>query len=99
MDFEQTFSSIDAKLTNVVGNDLLLDGLPVKALFTVPWQEPDVGQLRTDVIEPIVEGLESELSGAIEGTSKITKDGVVYTVIRNPPAVNGITTLALRPDS
>lgn len=99
MDFEQTFADIDATLTNVVGNNLLLDGLPVKALFTDPWQEPEVGQLRTDIVEPIVEGLESELGGAIEGTSKITKDGAVYTVIRNPPAVNGITTLALRPDS
>lgn len=99
MDFEQSFQAIDPMLTNSLGDEALLDGQPVKVLFEAPWQQPTIGQLRTDVLEPHAVGLDSEVGGAIKGTSvlRIMKELNDYLVVEVEPDSTGMTNLVLRP--
>lgn len=99
MGFEQTFAAIDPMLVDAVGDEALLDGLPVMVLFEAPWQEPTIGQLRTEVLEPHAMGLDSEVGGAVEGSSvlRILKELNDYLVVYVEPDGTGMTNLVLKP--
>lgn len=105
MSFGQTFSGIDKTLINVLGDEATLDingdgvtCVPIKGLFEAPWLQPRVGSLRTDIIEPqftVERGV--DLSAVVKGTSTLTVDALVYTVVDKQPDGTGITALVLRP--
>nr|BDD46289.1 hypothetical protein 9 [Gammaproteobacteria bacterium] len=98
--FRQTFAGIDAALINLVGDDGVLDAVPLKGLFAAPWRQPEVGQMRTEIIEPefwVVDAV--DLSAVVEGTSVLTVFGDDYTVLDVQPDGDGMTRLPLRPNS
>lgn len=102
--FEQTFAGIDATLNNVLGDDATLDVngdgvtvVPVKGMFSAPWTEPRIGGLRTRALEPQFDGLTSDLSAAVKGTSVLTVSGNDYEVVDDEPDGTGRTVLILKP--
>lgn len=102
--FEQAFAGIDETLNNVLGDDAALDingdgnnVVPVKGLFSAPWMEPKIGQLRTRVLEPQFDGIASDLSVAVKGVSVLTVSGNEYEVVDDEPDGTGRTVLILRP--
>lgn len=102
--FEQVFAEHDIALISALGDDGSLDVagdgtnvVSVKGLFVDPVREPQIGTLRTDIIEPHYIGRTVDLSIAVKGVSILTVSSQSYDVVDLPPPADGITVLVLRP--
>jgi len=95
MNFKQAFTAHDTAIIDAVGDDALLDGEPVRGLFSAPWLQPDVGTLRTGIKEPMFTAQDSIVANAKKG-SEFEHDKKKYNVVNIEPDGTGMTTLILR---
>lgn len=95
--FKQAFAASDKAILNAVGDNALLDGLPVRGKFDAPWLQPEIGTMRTGILEPTFTAPGTVIYAAVKG-SLLEFDGDGYDVIKKPkPDGTGMTTLILRP--
>lgn len=102
--FEQSFADLDAALIDAVADDASLDvagdGVTVVALrglFKAAHSRPDLGGLRTELVDPTFQARTVDLSIAVPGASVLTVNGDAHDVIYNDPDGTGMSTLVLRP--
>ncbi len=103
--WSQTLADLDAAVVDVVADDAVFDAagdgtapVAVRGVFETPWREPEIGRLRTRVVEPTFIGFSADLGGAVSGTSLLTVDGRTYRVIDVEPGDDGMMKLVLRPE-
>lgn len=101
----QSIADFDAAVIEAVADDAVFDAagdglapVAVRGVFDMPWREPEIGRLRTRVLEPTFTGAMSDLDSAISGTSLLTVEGKTYRVIDTEPGDDGIMKLVLRPE-
>ena len=110
MDFRTTFAAVDTAVLGMVGDTAVLDitgdgSALVSAVgeFDAPWLSPQLGSLRTDVLEPmftlqsIGEPVGVDLSRIVKGITKLQFAGKTYLVVDVKPDGTGLAVLPLRP--
>lgn len=107
MAFRDFFAAIDGTLLDVLGDEAVIDIagdgsvlLVVQGEFDAPWLSPRIGQLRTDVLEPmftVQTNSSVDLSGVVKGVTKLAFEGKNYLVLDDKPDSTGLTVYPLRP--
>lgn len=95
MNFRDLSEGLNPSILTALGDDALLDGRTVRILFAAPWIGPEIGTLRTDIVQPIAYLPEADAAGAREG-SIVAFLGRDYDVVGLEPDGTGWIGLVLR---
>ncbi|MDR0672514.1 MAG: hypothetical protein LBF93_02375 [Zoogloeaceae bacterium] len=97
------FRDLAARMDDVVFRALsdaaAIDGRPVRGMFYAPWLAPQIGQLKTGLVEPHLVVRDGDACGVEKG-AMVCIDGFCdaqYEVVSIQPDGTGITALILRP--
>lgn len=95
MNFRDLSKGLNPSILDALGDDALLDGRAVRILFAAPWIGPEIGTLRTDIVQPIAYLPEVDAADAREG-SIVAFLGRDYDVVGLEPDGTGWIGLVLR---
>lgn len=95
MNFRDIADGMNPSILDALGDDAWLDGRPVRILYAAPWIGPEVGTLRTDIVQPMAYLPETDAEDAREGSivSYLDRD---YDVVGIEPDGTGWVGLVLR---
>lgn len=94
--FRDLMTEMDSAIFETLTDDVTINGLPVKGLFSSPWLQPQIGRLNTGIIEPQVVVRDSDVLG-IEKGDPVVANGDEYEIVNIEPDGSGVTALILRP--
>jgi len=94
--FRDLMAEMDAAIFETLTDDVTINGLPVKGLFSSPWLGPQIGHLNTGLVETQVVVRNADAAGVEKG-NPVTAEGGNYVVVRIEPDGSGVATLILRP--
>lgn len=101
MGFRDLITDVDATVFEILGDTVLIEGREVLGMFSAPWLQPKVGQIRTALREPhLVIRVQDNVG--IEVKHKVffdvpTEDGGGnYLITGIEPGGDGLVTLILR---
>lgn len=101
MSFRELLVDIDHTVFEVLGDMALIEGREVLGMFSAPWLQPKVGQIRTGLREPHLVIRVGDNAG-IGVKQKVVIDmppedgGGNYTITNIEPGGDGLVTLVLR---
>jgi len=101
MAFRDLIDDIDETVFEVLGDTALIEGREVLGMFSAPWIQPKVGQIRTGLREPHLVIRVGDNAG-VESKQKVVIDlppedgGGNYTITNIEPGGDGLVTLVLR---
>ncbi|MFK3680678.1 hypothetical protein [Pseudomonas sp. NPDC088890] len=101
MAFRDLIDDIDETVFEVLGDTALIEGREVLGMFSAPWLQPKLGQIRTGLREPHLVIRVGDNAG-IEVKQKVVIDmppedgGGNYTITNIEPGGDGLVTLVLR---
>ncbi|MGE8464492.1 MAG: head-tail joining protein [Pseudomonas capeferrum] len=101
MAFRDLLVDVDDTVFEVLGDPALIDGREVLGMFSAPWLQPKLGQIRTALREPHLVIRVGDNSG-VEVKQKVVIDmpvedgGGNYTITGIEPGGDGLVTLVLR---
>ncbi|MFY1071731.1 MULTISPECIES: head-tail joining protein [Pseudomonas] len=101
MGFRDLIVDIDDTVFEVLGDAALIEGREVSGMFSAPWLQPKVGQIRTALREPHLVIRVSDNAG-VEVKQRVVIDlppedgGGTYTIAGSEPGGDGLVTLILR---
>lgn len=101
MGFRDLITDVDATVFEILGDTVLIEGREVLGMFSAPWLQPKVGQIRTALREPhLVIRVQDNVG--IEVKHKVFFDvpaedgGGNYLITGIEPGGDGLVTLILR---
>lgn len=101
MAFRDLITDVDATVFEILGDTVLIEGREVLGMFSAPWLQPKLGQLRTALREPhLVIRVQDNVG--IEVKHKVFFDvppedgGGNYLITGIEPGGDGLVTLILR---
>jgi len=101
MGFRDLIEDVDDTVFEVLGDTVLIEGREVLGMFSAPWLQPKLGQIRTGLREPHLVIRVGDKAG-VETKQKVTVDlppedgGGNYTITNIEPGGDGLVTLILR---
>jgi len=101
MGFRDLIVDIDDTVFEVLGDTALIEGREVSGMFSAPWLQPKLGQIRTGLREPHLVIRVSDNAG-VEVKQRVVIDlppedgGGTYTIAGSEPGGDGLVTLILR---
>lgn len=101
MGFRDLIEDVDDTVFEVLGDIVLIEGREVFGMFSAPWLQPKLGQIRTGLREPHVVIRVADNAG-IEVKQKVVIDmppedgGGNYIITNIEPGGDGLVTLVLR---
>ncbi|GLO24180.1 head-tail joining protein [Pseudomonas putida] len=101
MAFRDLLVDVDDTVFEVLGDPALIDGREVLGMFSAPWLQPKLGQIRTALREPHLVIRVGDNSG-VAVKQKVVIDmpvedgGGNYTIAGIEPGGDGLVTLVLR---
>jgi hypothetical protein len=97
-DFRALLADADGEIFDRLHDATLIDGISVQGFFAAPWYQPQIGQLKTAVVEPQLTVRDIDVVDVQRG-AVITRlsDGSLYDVVSIEPDGTGVTNLILRP--
>lgn len=98
MSFRELAAEMDAEIFDALADDASIDGRPVRGMFSAPWLAPQIGRLKTGIVEPHIVVRNADAAG-VENDAVVTVDGEAcsFEVVSIEPDGTGITVLVLRP--
>lgn len=103
VDFSALGARMDAAIIVHLSDAAILDGDPVRGIFTAPWMQPRLGSMHTGIVEPTLVVRDEAAAEATEGSvveapvgSLIAPAGCSFDVVRVEPDGTGMTALVLR---
>jgi hypothetical protein len=96
--FRDLMAEMDSAIFETLTDDVTINGLPVKAMFSAPWLGPQIGHLNTGLVEPHVVVRNADAAGVEKG-DPVTAEGGNYVVVRIEPDGSAVITLILRPSA
>lgn len=101
MGFRDLITDVDTTVFEILGDPVLIEGREVLGMFSVPWLQPKLGQMRTALREPhLVIRVQDNVG--IEVKHKVFFDvpaedgGGHYLITGIEPGGDGLVTLILR---
>ncbi|PTQ70844.1 ATP-binding sugar transporter Gifsy-2 [Nitrosomonas oligotropha] len=94
--FRDLTAEMDSVIFETMTDDVTINGLPVKGMFSAPWLQPQIGRLNTGIIEPQVVVRDSDVLGVEKG-DPVVANGDTYEIVNIEPDGSGVTGLILRP--
>ena len=101
MGFRDLITDVDATVFEILGDTVLIEGREVLGMFSAPWLQPKLGQIRTALREPhLVIRVQDNVG--IEVKHKVFFDvaqedgGGNYLITGIEPGGDGLVTLMLR---
>lgn len=94
--FRDLTAEMDSVIFEAMTDDVTINGLPVKGMFSAPWLQPQIGRLNTGIIEPQVVVRDSDVLGVEKG-DPVVANGDTYEIVNIEPDGSGVTGLILRP--
>ncbi|MGY2957551.1 hypothetical protein ACVWWT_002783 [Pseudomonas sp. TE6349] len=101
MAFRDLVDDVDEAIFDVLGDPAEIDGRPVLGMFSAPWLQPKLGQIRTALREPHLVIRVGDNAG-VEVKQRVVIDlpaedgGGRYTIAGIEPGGDGLVTLILR---
>lgn len=101
MAFRDLINDVDDTVFDVLGDRALIEGREVQGMFSAPWLQPKLGQIRTALREPHLVIRVADNAG-VEPKQKVFIDlppedgGGNYTIVVSEPGGDGLVTLVLR---
>lgn len=101
MAFRDLVDDVDDVVFDVLGDLAQIDGRPVLGMFSAPWLQPKLGQIRTALREPHLVIRVSDNAG-VEVKQRVVINlppedgGGTYTIAGIEPGGDGLVTLILR---
>lgn len=101
MSFRDRFDAMDARVLDVLGDEVTIEGRPVPGFFSAPWVQPKVGQLRTGLREPVYSVRVVDAAGIAERQTLVcgftpADGGGQYVITKVEPDGTGWVDLVLR---
>lgn len=101
MGFRDLIVDVDDTVFEALGDTALIEGREVSGMFSAPWLQPKLGQIRTALREPHLVIRVSDNAG-VEMKQRVVIDlppedgGGTYTIAGSEPGGDGLVTLILR---
>ncbi|MEK2608488.1 hypothetical protein WLF18_05145 [Pseudomonas shirazensis] len=101
MSFRELLADVDDTVFEVLADAALIEGREVLGMFSAPWLQPKLGQIRTGLREPHLVIRVADNAG-VEVKQKVVIDmpaedgGGNYTITNIEPGGDGLVTLVLR---
>lgn len=101
MGFRDLIADVDDTVFDVLGDTALIEGREVLGMFSAPWLQPKLGQIRTALREPHLVIRVGDNAG-VEVRHKVFIDlppedgGGNYTIVASEPGGDGLVALVLR---
>jgi hypothetical protein len=101
MAFRDLVEDLDEVIFDVLGDSAQIDGRPVVGMFSAPWLQPKLGQIRTALREPHLVIRVGDNAG-VQVKQRVVIDlppedgGGTYTIAGIEPGGDGLVTLILR---
>ena len=101
MGFRELLADVDDTVFEVLGDPAQIEGRDVLGMFSAPWLQPKLGQIRTALREPHLVIRVGDNAG-VEVKQKVFIDlppedgGGNYTIVATEPGGDGLVTLVLR---
>ncbi|MCX2689607.1 hypothetical protein OO256_01060 [Pseudomonas sp. DCB_CB] len=101
MTFRDLIEDIDDAVFSDLGDPAQIEGREVLGMFSAPWLQPKLGQIRTALREPHLVIRVSD-NGGVEVKQRVVIDlppedgGGNYTITAIEPGGDGLVTLVLR---
>lgn len=101
MAFRELLDDVDDTVFEVLGDRALIEGREVQGMFSAPWLQPKLGQIRTALREPHLVIRVGDNAG-VEARQQVFIDlppedgGGNYTIVASEPGGDGLVTLVLR---
>lgn len=101
MAFRDLIDEVDDAVFDVLGDRALIEGREVQGMFSAPWLQPKLGQIRTALREPHLVIRVGDNAG-VEARQQVFIDlppedgGGNYTIVASEPGGDGLVTLVLR---
>lgn len=96
--FRELAAEMDSAIFDELADDAIIDGRPVRGMFSAPWLAPQVGRLNTGIVEPHLIVQDADAGGVGNG-AQVIFDGLGYEVVAIEPDGTGVTVLVLRPST
>lgn len=94
--FRDLVTDMDSVIFDTLTDDVTINGLPVKGMFSAPWLQPQIGRLNTGIVEPQVVVRDADAVGVEKG-HPVVANGDNYEIVNIEPDGSGVTALILRP--
>ncbi|MDR2366435.1 MAG: hypothetical protein LBD68_11400 [Zoogloeaceae bacterium] len=88
---------MDDIVFSTLHDEVTLNGKPTRGMFSAPWLSPELGRLKTGLVEPMLALRDKDAVAALRG-DVVVFEGKSYAVVSVEPDGTGITTLVLRPE-
>lgn len=101
MAFRDLLDQVDEVVFDVLGDSAQIDGRPVLGMFSAPWLQPKLGQIRTALREPHLVIRVGDNAG-VEVRQRVVIElppedgGGTYTIAGIEPGGDGLVALILR---
>ncbi len=101
MAFRDLIDDVDDAVFDVLADRALIEGREIQGMFSAPWLQPKLGQIRTALREPHLVIRVGDNAG-VEARQKVFIDlppedgGGNYTIVGPEPGGDGLVTLVLR---
>ncbi|MDT8921748.1 MULTISPECIES: hypothetical protein [Pseudomonas] len=101
MAFRDLIDDVDDTVFEVLGDTVLIEGREVLGMFSAPWLQPKLGQLRTALREPhlvirVQDNVGIETKQKLELDLPLEDGGGNYIITGIEPGGDGLVTLVLR---
>ncbi len=101
MSFRDLVADIDAVVFDTLSDEGVIEGRTVLGMFSAPWLQPKLGQLRTALREPNFVVRVGDSDGVEKAQSltvnlPVQDGGGSYTIVHVEPTGDGLVTLVLR---
>jgi hypothetical protein len=96
MNFRDLAVELDAAVFEDLCDEAVIDGRPCLGKFDAPWLQPELGRLRTSIVEPRLVVRDADAAGVARGSLAAVL-GDDYDVVSIEPDGSGVTALILRP--
>lgn len=94
-DFSSLTAGMDNIVFNVLADSVTVNGTPIRGMYSAAWRQPDIGTLRTGMVEPVVVVQAADAAGLQLGAVVVCQ-GVRHTLISVEPDGAGLVALVLR---
>ncbi|MCE1021739.1 head-tail joining protein [Pseudomonas monteilii] len=101
MAFRDLITDVDATVFEILGDTVLIEGREVLGMFSAPWLQPKVGQIRTALREPhlvirVQDNVGIEVKHKVFFDVPLEDGGGNYLITSIEPGGDGLVTLILR---
>jgi len=94
-DFRAKVARMDSALFAHLSDAAVVNGVPVRGMFSAPWSDPRLGSMRTGVVEPTLVLRDADAAGVAQ-TDVVHVAEKTFVVVGVEPDGTGFTTLVLR---